>query len=226
MNAYVLPGMRLKGQAGRTRGASLFAWHGANDLLAVAVKRRWVGVWHVLGVCSVPLAPGSMADACYAAASLAACLPACLPAHVLHSACLRLPASRVLLFKYDGLEFVEQREVALPDAPTSLQLAGATTLYAGLAKRHAGCCCHRLLLPLRAAPLPPAVAAAPAHSPTSVATDTPACLPCLQGVCGGGCGYRHSHPAVCHKGAGRLHGGGIAHRWGGDGGALPGRQCM
>lgn len=40
VNAYDLPGMRLKGQAGRTRGAAMFAWHGASDTLAVAVKRR------------------------------------------------------------------------------------------------------------------------------------------------------------------------------------------
>lgn len=80
VNAYVLPGMRLKGQAGRTRGASLFAWHGPTDTLAVAVKRR------------------------------------------------------VILFKYDGLEFVEQREASLPDAPACMALAGGT-LYVGLAKR-------------------------------------------------------------------------------------------
>ena len=41
---------------------------------------------------------------------------------------------RLLLFKYDGLEFVEQREVSLPDAATCMQLAGGT-LYVGLAKR-------------------------------------------------------------------------------------------
>lgn len=40
VNAYVLPALRLKGQAARTRGASLFAWHAASDTLAVAVKRR------------------------------------------------------------------------------------------------------------------------------------------------------------------------------------------
>ncbi|KAL4430543.1 hypothetical protein ABPG77_005783 [Micractinium sp. CCAP 211/92] len=80
VNAFVLPSLRLKGQAGRTRGASMFAWHGGSDTLAVAVKRR------------------------------------------------------VLLFKYDGLEFVEQREVALPDAPACMVLAGGT-LYIGLAKR-------------------------------------------------------------------------------------------
>lgn len=39
----------------------------------------------------------------------------------------------MLLFKYDGLEFVEQREVSLAGAPVALQLAGGT-LYAGLAK--------------------------------------------------------------------------------------------
>jgi hypothetical protein len=41
VNAFVLPGLRLKGQAGRTRGASLFAWHSGGDVLAVASKRRW-----------------------------------------------------------------------------------------------------------------------------------------------------------------------------------------
>lgn len=40
VNAYALPGLRLKGQAGRTRGAALFAWHGGSDVLAAAVKRR------------------------------------------------------------------------------------------------------------------------------------------------------------------------------------------
>lgn len=40
VNAYALPGLRLKGQAGRTRGAGLFAWHGGSDVLAAAVKRR------------------------------------------------------------------------------------------------------------------------------------------------------------------------------------------
>ena len=44
---------------------------------------------------------------------------------------------RLLLFKYDGLEFVEQREVSLPDAAACMQLAGGT-LYAGLAKRWGG----------------------------------------------------------------------------------------
>ncbi|KAL4436979.1 hypothetical protein ABPG75_004118 [Micractinium tetrahymenae] len=80
VNAFVLAGMRLKGQAGRTRGASMFAWHGGSDTLAVAVKRR------------------------------------------------------VILFKYDGLEFVEQREASLPDAPACMALAGGT-LYVGLTKR-------------------------------------------------------------------------------------------
>lgn len=40
MNAYVLPGLRLKAQAGRSRGASLFAWHGGSDTLAVVTKKR------------------------------------------------------------------------------------------------------------------------------------------------------------------------------------------
>lgn len=40
VNAFDLPAMRLKGQAGRTRGAALFAWHGPTDTLAVAAKRR------------------------------------------------------------------------------------------------------------------------------------------------------------------------------------------
>ncbi|PRW34079.1 glycoside hydrolase isoform A [Chlorella sorokiniana] len=80
VNAFDLPALRLKGQAGRTRGAALFAWHGPTDTLAVASKRR------------------------------------------------------LLLFKYDGLEFVEQREVSLPDAAACMQLAGGT-LYLGLAKR-------------------------------------------------------------------------------------------
>lgn len=44
------------------------------------------------------------------------------------------PCRRLLLFKYDGLEFVEQREVSLPDAAACMQLAGST-LYVGLAKR-------------------------------------------------------------------------------------------
>ncbi len=43
VNAFDLPAMRLKGQAGRTRGAALFAWHGPTDTLAVAAKRRWAG---------------------------------------------------------------------------------------------------------------------------------------------------------------------------------------
>ncbi|KAI3425935.1 hypothetical protein D9Q98_007907 [Chlorella vulgaris] len=81
VNAYVLPSLRLKGQAGRTRGATLFAWHSASDVLAVATKRKLV------------------------------------------------------FYRYDGLEFVVQREVSLPDTPTSMRLAGGTTLYAGLARR-------------------------------------------------------------------------------------------
>ena len=40
----------------------------------------------------------------------------------------------MLLFKYDGLEFVEQREASLPDVTASMALAGGT-LYVGLAKR-------------------------------------------------------------------------------------------
>ena len=43
MNAYVLPGLRLKGHASRSKGASCFAWDDATGLLAVALKRRWVG---------------------------------------------------------------------------------------------------------------------------------------------------------------------------------------
>ncbi|KAL4858204.1 Vacuolar sorting protein 39 [Chlorella vulgaris] len=84
VNAYVLPSLRLKGQAGRTRGATLFAWHSASDVLAVATKRKLV------------------------------------------------------FYRYDGLEFVVQREVSLPDTPTSMRLAGGTTLYAGLARRQGG----------------------------------------------------------------------------------------
>ncbi len=51
---------------------------------------------------------------------------------------------RLLLFKYDGLEFVEQREVSLPDAAACMQLAGPT-LYVGLAKRCAEMCCVSML---------------------------------------------------------------------------------
>lgn len=97
MNAYVLPGLRLKGQAGRTRGASLFAWHGGSDTLAVAVKRRWG--WLVLSAC---------------AAATALVLPQCsVMLSPLTESCCVFGWRRLLLFKYDGLEFVEQREVRL-----------------------------------------------------------------------------------------------------------------
>ena len=82
-------------------------------------------------------------------------LPACTePPSCTH---LHPSACRVLLFHYDGREFLEQREVSLPDAPTSMQLAGGTTLYAGLSKRHA----RKLSPPWQ----PLALLACPAPSP-------------------------------------------------------------
>jgi hypothetical protein len=42
---------------------------------------------------------------------------------------------RLLLFHYDRLEFVAQREISLPDRVQSMALAGETTLYLGLRGR-------------------------------------------------------------------------------------------
>ena len=42
VNAYTLPGLRLRGQAPRSAGAACFAWDEATERLCVAVKRRQV----------------------------------------------------------------------------------------------------------------------------------------------------------------------------------------
>ena len=51
------------------------------------------------------------------------------------------------MFRYDGLEIVEQREVSLPDGASSMQLAGPTA-YLGLKQaRHlsvVSCCLFAL----------------------------------------------------------------------------------
>ena len=53
---------------------------------------------------------------------------------------------RLQLYRYDGLEFVPLRDVALPEAPTCLACAGGATLYLGLKRCAEGgqsCACVR-----------------------------------------------------------------------------------
>lgn len=82
LSAYVLPSLRLKAAAARTRGAARFAWDDAAGVLAVSVKRR------------------------------------------------------LLLYKYDGLELVPQREASLPELPHSLAAVGGTTVYAACKREY------------------------------------------------------------------------------------------
>lgn len=135
MNAFALPGLRLKGQAGRTRGASLFAWHSGTDTLAASVKRRCAAPPVALHSLARPPAAARCRSHHPTNREDTSPRPPHPPPPPSLPACYSCPpATRVLLFKYDGLEFVEQREVALPDAPACMALAGGT-LYVGLAKR-------------------------------------------------------------------------------------------
>jgi len=45
VNLYSLPQLLLKGQAGRTCGATAFAWDDASSQLAAVNKRRWESIF-------------------------------------------------------------------------------------------------------------------------------------------------------------------------------------
>ena len=61
LNAYSLPELRLKAQASRTKGASVFAWDDGGGTLAVAAKRRLL-LYHYDGLEFAPQRELSLAD--------------------------------------------------------------------------------------------------------------------------------------------------------------------
>ena len=118
LNAFSLPELRLKAQAGRTKGSSAFSWDDATSSLAVASKRRCTQRWRPSGL----------------ARAARKCPADGWPASSLHHEATPLPPwCRLLLFQYDGLEFAPQREVSLADSVHSMRFAGGT-LYVAMAK--------------------------------------------------------------------------------------------
>ena len=105
VNLLSLPQLMLKGQAGRTSGSSCFSWDDSTNQLAVAVKRRWRRrrrrFFFWYNFFPCKKYSNSYWKPC-----------------------------RVLVFNYDGLEFVNRREISTAEAPVALQILGSTVFIA------------------------------------------------------------------------------------------------
>ena len=113
---FSLPQLLMKGLAERTKGATCFSWDDTSSCLAVGKGRRYA---LILSLCSPP--------------TLGKATPPSSLSHT-HNDTIQNIYHRVLMYNYDGLEFVRGREITIPEEPTSVCLTCKGIVYVATKK--------------------------------------------------------------------------------------------